>query len=94
MPSGGSKVIHHQQRIFRIKCQRFEGIGRRSEMTGEMRGVHRRPEMLLTDCGQGGLEYASLSREEHTEIDFSERRPVYRRQQREADSIVRERQAP
>jgi hypothetical protein len=77
--SGGSKVIYHQQRVLGMECQRLECIRGRSEMTGEMRRVHSHPEMLLADCGQSGLEYASPTHEKHAEIGLAEWRSVYRR---------------
>jgi hypothetical protein len=61
-------------------------------MTGEMRRVHSHPEVLLANGSQSGLECAGLAREKHAEICFAEWCPVYRRKQREADPIGRERQ--
>jgi hypothetical protein len=51
MPSGRSKVIYHQQCVLGMECQRLQRICCRSEMTGKMRRVHGRPEVLLADCG-------------------------------------------
>src|ERR1700676_4863566 len=93
MPSGGSKVIYHQQRVLGMECQRLERIRGRSEMTGKMRRVHRRSKVLLADCGQSGFEYASLARQKHAEISFAERCSIYRCQKREAYSVRRKRQA-
>jgi hypothetical protein len=41
-----------------------------------MRRVHCHPEVLLTDGGQSGLEYASLPREKYAEIGFAEGAPA------------------
>ena len=92
VPSRGSKVICYQQRVLGMECQRLQRICCRSEISGKMRGVHGRPEVLLADCGQGGLEYASLPGEKHTEISFAEWRSIDRSEQREADPIRGERQ--
>jgi hypothetical protein len=62
-------------------------------MIGKMRCVHRRSEMLLANCGQGGFECTGLSHEKHTEIDFAEWRAVYSCEQREDDPVGSERQA-
>jgi hypothetical protein len=93
VPSGGGKVIYYQQRVLGMECQRLQGIRRGSEITGKMRRVHSRSEVLLGECGQGGFEYSSLPNEKHAEIDFAEGRPIYGREQREADSVGREGQA-
>src|ERR1035438_9602765 len=92
IPSGGRKVVHHQERILGMEGQPLQCRGCGSEVGRQTAGVQGRPEVLLAECRQGGFEYPGLARQKEAEIHPSQRGSVDRSQQGEGDPVWRQRQ--
>jgi len=88
-PASRHEIVHHQQRVLGREGETLQDVGRRSEIGGQLAGVHFRSEVLLAQGCQGGFEGAGLSREKETEIYPPKRRPVHSGKQRKADAVGR-----
>jgi hypothetical protein len=88
--AGRRKIVDHQERVFRMKCQRLESIGGRGKVRGHVGRIHRGPEVLLAKSSKSGLEHAAPSGEEHTKTRAPERGRVDCGKQRKADPVWRD----
>ena len=94
VPASRDKVIDHQQRVFGLKGQALDGLGRGSEAGGQAGRIELGSKVLLAKGGQSGLENTAGAREEQTKIQPAQGRSVDGCQQRETEAAGRDRQAP